>query len=99
MVTQPKVILTKCVDYYKQLSDMETSIDDNVTCAREVFLRGVLNHVPQDKVNILDVDILEDKVKFVISHLANDKSPGWDRLTNDFFKKYVLQLKGILVFV
>ena len=87
------------MEYYKQSLVVETNLDDNVTCAREVFLRGVLNHVPQEMANILDANILEDEVEFVISHLANDKSPGWDRLTNDFFKKYVLQLKGILVFV
>jgi hypothetical protein len=37
-------------------------VNDSVTCARDVFLRGVLNHVPQAVANALDVDISEDEV-------------------------------------
>ena len=29
-----------------------------------------------------------------MSHLANDKSHGWDGLKNELFKKYVIKLKG-----
>ena len=87
------------MEYYKQLLDGETGVDDNGTYAREVFLRGALKHVSQEMENILDVDIFEKEVEFKISHLANDKSSGWNGLTNDFFKKYVLKSKGILVFL
>ena len=42
----------------------------------------------------VDVNILEDEVEHVMSHIANDKSYGWDGLTNELFKKYVIKLKG-----
>ena len=41
----------------------------------------------------LDANILEDEVEHVMSHLANDKSPGWDGLTHELFKKYVIKLR------
>ena len=31
-------------------------------------------------------DIREEEVEIVLLHLANDKSPGWDGITNEFFK-------------
>ncbi len=97
VVTDPKVIVQNCVEYYKKLLDVDPSVDDNVMYARDVFFRGVLNHVPQEVADALDADFSEEEVAHVVSHLANDKSPGWDGLTNEFFKKYVLQLQGVLV--
>jgi hypothetical protein len=40
----------------------------------------------------------EDEVVHV-SHLPNHKSPSRDGLMNEFFKKYVLQLKCVTVFL
>ena len=42
----------------------------------------------------LHANISKDEVEHVMSHLANDKSPGWDGLTHELFKKYVIKLKG-----
>ena len=36
------------------------------------------------------------EVERVMMHMPNDKSLGWDGLTNEFFKHYVLKLKGPL---
>ena len=69
-------------------------IDDNVNNVRDLFFNGVKNHVSHDVAQSLDVNILEEEVEHVMSHLANDKSPGWDGLTHKLFKKYVIKLKG-----
>ena len=69
-------------------------IDDTVKKDRYVFFNGVKNHLSHDVAQSLDANISEDVVEHVISHLANDKSVGWDGLTNEIFKKYVLKLKG-----
>ena len=66
-------------------------IDDNVKKDRDVFFNVVKNH---DVTQSLDANILEDEVEHVMSHLANDKSPRWDRLTHDLFNKCVIKLKG-----
>ena len=93
MIMDPHMIVKKCVDYYKQLLDVETHVDETVNYAREVFLNEVINHVSIEVSNVLDSDISEVEVESVISHLVNGKSPGWDGLTNEFFKKYNTQLK------
>ena len=89
----PHMIVKKCVDYYKQLLDVETHVDETVNYAREVFLNEVTNHVSIEVSNVLDADISEVEVENVISHLVNGKSPSWDGLTNEFFKKYNTHLK------
>ena len=53
-----------------------------------MFLKEVTNHVSIEVSNVFDSDISEVEVETVISHLVNGKSPGWDGLTNEFFKKY-----------
>jgi hypothetical protein len=92
VVTHPKVIVQNCVEYYKKLLDVDPSVDDNVMYARDVLFWGVLNHVPQEVVDALDVDFSEEEVAHVVSYFANDKGPSWDGLTDEFFKKYVLEL-------
>ena len=72
MVTDPQVILAKCVEYYKQLLDVETEVDDTI-CARKMFLGGVLKHVLQEMSNVLNADTMQEEVDHVIPHLANDK--------------------------
>ena len=37
----------------------------------------------------LEEDIKEEEVECVLSHLSVDKSPGWDDITNEFFKAFV----------
>ena len=94
----PHMIVTKCVDYNKQLLDIETHVNETVNYAREVFLKEVTNHVPTEVANVLDAYISEVEVENVISNLVNGKSPGWDGLTNEFFKKYNTHLKRPLQF-
>ena len=42
----------------------------------------------------LDVDFTEDEVDTILRHLLSGKSPGWDGLTNEVFKRYSNILKG-----
>ena len=94
MCSDPREIVKKCIEYYTQLLDVQVCIDDNVKNDRDVFFNGVKNHVSHDVAQSLDANISEDEVEHVMSHLANDKSPGWDGLTHELFKKYVIKLKG-----
>ena len=47
----------------------------------------------------LDADFTEDEVDTVLRHLPSAKSPGWDGLTNEVFKRYSNILKGPLTFM
>ena len=91
MCFDPQELVKKWIEYYTQVLDVQVCIDDSVEKDMDCFLNGVKNHVSQ----WLDVDILEDKVELWKHHvtLANDKCPGWDGLTNELFKKYVIKLK------
>ena len=50
-------------------------------------------------VGVVNTDIVLEKIDHVISRLANDKSPRWDGFTNEFFKKYLFQLKETFLFL
>ena len=41
-------------------------------------------------------DIKEVEVEYVLAHLAVDKILGWDDILNEFFKPFVLEVKGPL---
>ena len=43
---------------------------------------------------VLDVDFEEAEVEKVLLHLPNGKSPNWDGVTNEVFKKYASMLKS-----
>ena len=42
----------------------------------------------------LDVDFEEAKAEKVLLHLLNGKSPSWDGVTKEVFKKYACMLKS-----
>ena len=44
----------------------------------------------------LEEDIKEEEVEYILSHLPSDKSPGWDGITNEFFKSFLHELKAPL---
>ena len=92
MCFDPQKIVKTSIAYYTQLLDVQVCIDDNVKMDRYEFFNGVRNHVSHDVAQSLDVDIPEDEVEHVMSHLDNDKSPRWDGLTNGLFKKYLVKL-------
>jgi hypothetical protein len=54
--------------------------------AREMLFQSIKGNVEQQVMMSLEEDIREEGVEVVLLHLANDKSPGWDGITNEFFK-------------
>ena len=62
IVTEPQVTVTKCVEYYEQLLDVETNVDYAIACARDqMFFREVLKHLSQEMSDVHDLDIVEEQ--------------------------------------
>ena len=99
MHTEPQFIIGKCEQFFRHLFRSDGTLDEHVRHARDVLLSGVSNDVSQEYVLALEADITEQEVETVVSQLPNEKSPGWDGLTNEFFKKYIMYLKGPLTFL
>ena len=59
----PQFLVARCVDYFIQLVDSKTNIDDNVTHACNTFLSKVGGHMPQEIAKILEQAFKKDKVE------------------------------------
>ena len=85
---EPQVIIDKCEQYFYHLFHSQSTSDIHVRQARNIFLSGANNIVSQENAMALEADITIQEVQIVISKLPNGKSPGWDGITNEFFKMY-----------
>jgi hypothetical protein len=94
--TNPQVIIDSCIQHFTKLFGQECILNSDMREAREMLFQSVKGSVEQQIMTSLEEDIREEEVEFVLSHLANDKSPGWDGITNEFFKSFVQELKGPL---
>jgi hypothetical protein len=94
--TNPQVIIDSCIQHFTKLLGQECILNSDMRAAREMLFQSVKGSVGQQLMTSLEEDIREEEVEFVLSHLANDKSPGWDGITNEFFKSFVQELKGPL---
>ena len=74
--------------------DVEGHVDDNVKHTRNVVLEEVMNHGSHEIVEVFDVDISEDDVERVTTHLVNYKNPRQDELTNEFVLEMCLTFEG-----
>ena len=94
--TNPQVIIDNCIQHFTKLLGHESILDNDMKEARAMFFQSIKGNVRQQVVMSIEEDIREEEVESVLSHLANDKSPGWDGITNEFFKSFVQDLKGPL---
>ena len=94
--TNPQVIIDNCIQYFTKLLGHESILDNDMKEARAMFFQSIKGNVSQQVAMSIEEDIREEEVEYVLSHLANDKSPGWDGITNEFFKSFVQDLKGPL---
>ena len=94
--TNPQVIIDECVKHFKNLFGQEGNLNDDITQARSMFFNSVTTIGGQHDMRTMEEDIQEEEVEYVLSHLSVDKSPGWDGITNEFFKAFVQELKGPL---
>ena len=67
--------------------------------ARAMLFQSIKGSVVQQVTMRLEEGIREEEVEIVLSHIANDKSPGWDEITNEFFKSFVQELKGPIMII
>ena len=95
-IVDPSIIIDICVSYFKQLIGPQLVMTNEVTTARHEFYDVVGCSVHDLIRQELDADFTEDEVDTVLRHLPSGKSPGWDGLTNEVFKRYSNILKGLL---
>ena len=91
----PAEILEEMRKFYGRLYQKEDNIDIS-----ESSLRNIENNLPKlnkmDKEN-LEKDISLDKLGYIVKKSKNNKSPGPDGFTNEFYKIFWPNLKIILL--
>ncbi|MCO5566956.1 hypothetical protein L7F22_020639 [Adiantum nelumboides] len=96
MISEPRIVIDLCVQFYQELLGTPEVLSRDVHQARVSILALVQHQVSSNSADILDADITEQEIGFVLAHLPKEKSPGWDGITNELFSKYVEELKGPL---
>ena len=87
-IVDPSTIIDICVHYFKELL-----VTNEVSRARHEFY-DVVRCIVHDLISHeFDADFTEDEVDTALRHLPNGKSPSWDGLTNEVFKRYSNILK------
>ena len=95
-IVDPTTIIDLCVHYFKELIGPQLLTTNEVSRARHDFY-DVVGCTVEDLISHeLDSDFTEDEVDNVLRQLSSGKSPGWDRLKNEGFKRYSNILKGPL---
>ena len=95
LIVDPTTIIGICVHYFKELIGPQLLMTNEVSRARHEFY-DVVGCIVHDLISHeLDEDFIEDEVDTVLRHLLSGKSPGWDGLTNEVFKRYSNILKGL----
>ena len=100
LVTDSRDILTK----QDEISKHVVSFYQNLFLSRRPVKRGIedylnsseLDTIDQDFAAELDTDISLEELSTVVESLKNNKSPGWDGLTNEFYKKFWDKIKNLL---
>ena len=72
----------------------ELIINEDALKARQEFYNVIGCVVNANICQELDADFKEVEVENVLLHLPNGKSPSWDDITNEVFKKYACMLKS-----
>ncbi|MCO5555946.1 hypothetical protein L7F22_009490 [Adiantum nelumboides] len=96
MISEPRIVIDLCVQFYQELLGTPEVLSCDVHQARASILALVQHQVSSNSADILDADITEQEIGFVLAHLPKEKSPSWDGITNELFSKYVEELKGPL---
>ena len=97
--TNPQVIIDNCVKHFTNLFGQDRIMNDDITQAQSMLFNSVKVSGGQHDMIALEEDIKEEEVEYVLSHLASDKSPGWDGITNEFFKSFLHELKAPLTMI
>ena len=92
LLTQDK-ISEHAVSFYQKLYSMA---DQNRSTTDSYLTECPLNKIPEMLSSALDEPINLDEMDAVVGKLKNNKSPGWDGLTAEFYKHFWDDLKLIL---
>ena len=88
----------------EEISKHVVSFYQNLFLSRRPAKREIENYlnaceldtIDADLSSELDHDITLDELSSVVKSLKNNKSPGWDGLTNEFYKKFWDRIKHLL---
>lgn len=86
-------IINKIEKFYAQLYSFQNISDNTINNYLSNFMPPQLNNIQKD--NIGDF-ITESEVDFALGKLNDNKSPGHDGLTAEFYKAFRYSLKSIL---
>ena len=81
------------VDFYQSLYSCN---DLNHTDISNYVTSSNLDSIDEDLRNLIDRGITLSECEDVIKHFKNNKSPGWDGLTAEFYKTFWDDIKNIL---
>lgn len=98
-VTQPYEVIQHCIKFYEDLLAPREDVSPAILAARESLFAEVRCQVDPDVAVQLDAPVTQGEVEAVLSKLPMGKSPSWDGLTNEFFRKYVDQLAATLTLI
>ena len=94
-ITQPEEILEEMRNFYGSLYQKRTHIDLEGTSFADI--KSKLTKLDGDEKSELDKDISICELYNVIKNSKNNKSPGLDGFTNEFFKIFWNKIKYLLL--
>ena len=92
VVTKQKEILEEVKHFYKTLYKNQINIQDNEI---QILLQS-LSQYPKlsvEETNLLNGELTEQEIVFVLKKMKNNKSPGSDGFTAEFYKFFYKDLK------
>ena len=83
-VTETKDLLSETNAFYKEIFSAQPCQDS----AQEFFLSGPISKLPDDARDSCEGEITEAELRKAVTSMENDKSPGIDGLTTNFYKHF-----------
>ena len=83
-VSDTKGLLSESYAFYKKLYSAEEGDEE----AQEVFLNDALPRLPDDACELCEGELSEEELRIAALSMENDKSPGIDGLTSNFYKHF-----------
>ena len=84
IITNPEEIITEIKHFYKKLYSKREAIDITLTKFNEV--KSKVKKLDKDKIKLMEREITLEELYTVVKQPKNDKSPGPDGFSNEYFK-------------
>lgn len=92
--TNQNKILTKIKDFYERLYKKDLQIED---CEDSIFFANEINTLEQNNEYVENGHLTEYECGIALKDMKNNKSPGSDGITADFYKIFWNDLKQYLI--